>query len=130
MSGEELRRLAAAAQVWPRDLVDDAADSIEAAATEQLLADTGGDASLSHAPADLSVTVSVSGSSTVHGKIAAAGGGGQWTWLEEGTQPHLIGGRLHPGTFAKETWSRATSPEMRAISREAEARFLALMQGD
>jgi hypothetical protein len=130
VAGEELRRLAAAAQAYPRDLVDDAADTVEAAVTDSLLADTGGDASLSHAPADLSVTVRVSGSSTVHGKITAAGGTGQWTWLEEGTQPHLIGSRLHPGTMAKETWSRATTPEMRAVSADASERFSAMMSGD
>ena len=127
MAGEELRRIAAAAQTWPREFIDDAADTIGDAATEALLSDTGGDASLSHAPADLSVSVSVSGQSTVHGRITAAGGTGQWTWMEEGTQPHLIGSGLHPGTFAKETWSKATGPAVRALSQDAEARFIAML---
>jgi len=129
MGGEDLRQLAKAAEAWPRDFVDDAADTIAAAATDQLLADTGGDASLSNAPADLSVTVKVTGSSSVHGTVTADGGGGQWTWMEEGTQPHLIGSRLHPGTMAKETWTRATGPEVRALSRDAEQKFSAMMQG-
>jgi hypothetical protein len=125
---ETLRRIAAAVEAFPEAFVSDNAEEIADAATERLLDDTGGDASLSNAPDVLSVEVDVSGATAT---VTAEGGSGQWTWLEEGTMPHLqpARGNLHPGTMGKGTWSSPIAREMRRLPRDAADRFETAMRG-
>jgi hypothetical protein len=122
-----LRQIAAAVEAYPRDFVTDNADEIAEAATERLATDTGGDFSLSGAPAELSVDVDAGGSSAT---ITAEGGGGQWTWLEEGTLAHQqpVRGFLHPGTEGKSTWSDPVAREMRRLPHDADERFREAMR--
>jgi hypothetical protein len=124
----ELQRLAEAARALPQEFVEEHAEELADAATERLNTDTGGDASLSHAPADLSVEVNVEGGgSDVTGVVTAAGGSGQWSWLEQGTMPHENRGRLHPGHAGKGTWSDPVETEMRRLpfkAREAVERMM------
>jgi hypothetical protein len=129
MGSETLHRLAAAAREYPRTFVEQAADEVAAGATERLEGDTGGDASLSHAPADLSVDVRVVGSSTVTGTVESSGGSGQWSWLEEGTEPHMIGTWMHPGTAGKQTWTKGTGALMRRLPRDAADAFTEMFNG-
>lgn len=129
MSSETLHNLAAAAREYPRQFVEGAVEDIEADATERLEGDTGGDRSLSHAPADLTVDVRVAGSTTVTGTVEASGGSGQWTWLEEGTEPHMIGEWLHPGTSGKQTWTEGTGRALRRLPRDAEEQFTEMFNG-
>jgi hypothetical protein len=126
MGSETLHRLAAAASDFPRTFVEDAADDVADDATDALLADTGGDASLSHAPAELSVKVRLSGTTAT---VEADGGGGQWTWLEEGTEPHVIGTWLHPGTSGKQTFSKGVAPALKRLPRFADERFTEMFNG-
>jgi hypothetical protein len=129
VGSETLHRLAAAASDFPRTFIEDAADDVAADAEEALLADSGGDASLSHAPAELTVKVRVAGSSTVTGTVEAEGGGGQWKWLEEGTEPHLIGTWMHPGTLGKQTWSKGIGGAMKRLPRDADEQFSQMFNG-
>lgn len=129
MSSETLHRLADGASEFPRTFIEGAADDLAADATERLNVDTGGDGSLSHAPADLSVDVRVTGSGTVVGTVTAEGGGGQWVWLEEGTAPHAIGQGMHPGTTGKQTWTQGTGSVMRRLARDAAEQFSEMFNG-
>lgn len=115
-----MRRIARDARKLPRILVDDATMALQKGVTKTLKADTGGDASLSNAPTKLRVARKVSGETIVKGEVSTGKrGAGQWAWLESGTMPH--GG--HPGTSAKETWSRAVEPGLRVVNRMMLERF-------
>lgn len=127
MGSETLHRLAAAASNFPRTFVEDAAEDVADDATDALAADTGGDASLSHAPGELTVKVRLSGTTAT---VESAGGtGGQWTWLEEGTEPHLINTWLHPGTTGKQTFSKGVAGALKRLPRYADERFTEMFNG-
>ena len=123
--------MAQAAAEFPSKFVDEASEDIVDALEERLEADTGGDNSLSRAPAELSVDVDISGGgSTVTAEIRPAGGQGQWTWLEEGTMPHEQPSRgWHPGASPNETWTGGSAREVRGLTRKGDAAFTEVFGG-
>lgn len=110
-AGASLRAVAKKAKSFPRQFVDEAASDIRKAATSSLRSDTG-DGGLSRAGnRKLKVKRKVKGAgSLVVGEVAAGSPRAQWFWLEEGTKPHMVGRRRHPGARAKRTWSTAIGP--------------------
>lgn len=140
-----LRAIARNAETFPRKFVKSAVAELRKATTKTLKADTGGDAILSraaqgakgHRATKLKIKTSVKGSSAiVTGTVEAASPRAQWFWLEEGTAPHQIGSRRlatgpqHPGTKpGKKTWSRAVTPELKRLQREAQRSLTAIMHG-
>jgi hypothetical protein len=124
---ETLGRIAAALAALPQRFVSDAVDDFDDALTDSLAAATGGDFSLSGAPADLSVDVDNDGTSAT---ITAGGSQAQWAWLEEGTEPHWqpLRRAMHPGTAGRKTWSDPVDARMRRLPREARQLFDEAMQ--
>lgn len=123
--GDELRRLAERLRQFPRDFAEEAGEISRKAIREPLLAATGGDASLSNAPGKLTVEVDLSGGRA----RMTAGGGAQWKWLQEGTMPHMVGPRSHPGSPAKEVWSKGTEAAIKRIERVGPHRFEEAVNG-
>lgn len=120
-----LRRLSRDMRSLPRQWIDDSVKTIRKAATKRLGGDTGGDRSLSNAPGKLRVEAKVSGDQVATATITPGPrrSGAQWSWLEEGTQPHRIGRGRHPGTSGKQTWTKGTSPAVKAALADGERRF-------
>ena len=128
--GDQIRRVAERAAAFPRQFVEDGAETIGEAITDRLTNDTGGDMSLSRAPGEMSVEVDVSGNRSATALITPEGGErGQWRWLEEGTVPHQIGGGMHPGTTGKRTWTDPLDRPLRRLPRDAERAFERVMGG-
>ena len=122
--GAVVRAASRNARSFPRTVVDAITDDIRKSVTKSLMADTGGDGSLSHAPGRLRVTRTVKGSEVVEGHVGVnPSGAGRWAWLEGGTDPHAFGEGQHPGTAPKHTWSRAADPAMERADQTIKAAF-------
>lgn len=91
----------------PRRLVDDVTKKIAKAIDKRLVADTGGDRSLSGAPQRMKVERKVTGESLVTGVVGPGprAGMAMWSWLEKGT------GEPAP-TKAKRTWTKPLGPAL------------------
>jgi hypothetical protein len=122
-----LRRIARELETFPRAFIGDAVGKLRKSVSKRLAGDTGGDRRLSHAGnVELRVKSSIAdGGDVVTGEVHAGSPRSQWTWLEEGTQPH--GG--HPGTRALHTWSDATSPILDDLADDARVRWSRIIQG-
>jgi hypothetical protein len=125
-----MRAVAKKAKSFPREFVDQAATDLRKAATQSLKADTG-DGGLSRAGNQkLKVTRKVKGSGAlVIGEVSAGSPRAQWFWLEEGTRPHMIGRRRHPGARPKRTWSIAIGPAVNKAQRDAQTRLRTIVRG-
>lgn len=123
----ELRKVAAGLQSFPRAFVGDAVSKLRKSVSKRLAGDTGGDRRLSHAGnVELRIKSSiVDGGDVVTGEVRAGSPRAQWTWLQEGTNPH--GG--HPGTRALRTWTDATSPVLDELADDARIRWQRIMRG-
>lgn len=125
-----MRKVAKKAKSFPRQFVDEAASDLRKAALQSLRSDTG-DGALSHAGnSALKVVRKVKGQEIlVIGEVRAGAPRAQWFWLEEGTKPHMIGRRRHPGAKAKRTWSRGVEPAVDAAQRKAQAQLRTIVRG-
>ena len=133
-AGAALRQLARNAEQFPRKFVKSAVSDARKASMTALKADTGGDGAMSRlGGAKLKIKTSVKGDSVVTGEVRAGSPRAAWFWLEEGTKPHIAGGKFrgarHPGTRGKRTWSRTVDPTMAAASKKAREQFVAMVQG-
>lgn len=122
------------AKALPRQFVDASVKDGRKTMQKALNADTGGDGRLSHAGnAKLTIKTSKSGQSPATGKVFAGKPIAMWMWLEDGTKPHVIGGRWrgahHPGTRPKRTWSKAAPHVVERASEIAREQFSTLMKG-
>jgi len=133
-AASELRRIQKSLKSLPRKWAEESGKTVKKAATKTLNADTGGDASLSHAPGKLKIDTKVQGDS-IATLIVSPGkrGMARWTWLEEGTKPHTAGGRYkgarHPGTRPRHTWTRAVDPAVKVLIDDARKRFGVAVKG-
>jgi hypothetical protein len=133
-AGAALRQLARKAEEFPRKFVKGAVADTRKASMAALKADTGGDAAMSGiGGAKLKIKTSVKGGSIVTGEVRASTPRAAWFWLEEGTRPHIAGGKFkgarHPGTRGKRTWSRTVDPSLTKASKRAREELTAMVQG-
>lgn len=139
-----IRQIAKRAESFPRKFVLSSTADLRRAAMKTLKADTGGDRILSraakrsrgHKATPLTIRTKIKGDQLVTGTIQAGAPRAQWFWLEEGTQPHSLGGRRteggaqHPGTKpGKQTWSRAVTPAMRQVANRAQREIRTIVHG-
>lgn len=129
-AGTALRAVAKKAKSFPRQFVDEAASDMRKAAMSSLKADTG-DGGLSGAGnVKLKVVRKVKGQEfLVIGEVRAGSPRALWFWLEEGTKPHRIGRRRHPGTRPKRTWSRGVEPSVDRAQRTAVSKLRTIVRG-
>lgn len=128
------RSVATAARAFPRRFVKESVKATRKAIADTLKADTGGDSAMSGiGNAKLKVKTSVKGEQTVTGTVTAGKPRGPWTWLEEGTKPHAVGGKFrgarHPGTRGKRTWSRPAVKAIDGEARRARQELTAIIRG-
>lgn len=132
-AGKALRQVAKNADSFPRKFVKGAVADIRKAQTKSLKQDVGGDAAMSGIGARLTIKSSVKGDSIVTGEVSAGKPAGPWSWLEQGTRPHIAGGRYkgarHPGTRAKRTWSRAVPKTLDAVAKKARKELRTIVHG-
>jgi hypothetical protein len=126
-AASSLRTIARNAKSFPRKFVEDSAKSVNKAIDRRLVSDTGGDRVLSGTTRSgkvgkLTVKSKIDGQgSVVTGTITPAGPRGPWAWIEEGTGP--------PGpTRAKHTWTKAATPAVEALQREARRAFESVLK--
>lgn len=123
--------LAAAArdvEAYTKQVVRDVGKRYKQAITPRLTRDSGGDRRLSGVPGmprmNVSVTARVSTSTgQVKGRVTAAPKRtrGPWRWLNDGTRPHQVNGRQHPGARGKGTWDDPVNRERPAVDRDITA---------
>lgn len=126
-----LRRVARASESFPRRFVTDATKKIATAIDKRLIGDAGGDRLLSGTNRNgravrLRVQRKVDGHQVVTGEVAPGPNGrpiALWSWLDRGTKPHMIGGRQHPGTAAKHTWSKPADEALAEVGRDIQREF-------
>ena len=132
-AGKALREIAKKAKTFPRQYVDQTVKDIRKAVTKSLKTDTGDGRMSGAGNARLTIKATVKGDSIVTGDVSAGGARGPWTWLEEGTKPHIVGGWYkgahHPGTRAKRTWSRAVGPALDRATKDAAKRLKLIVHG-
>lgn len=129
-AAEGMRKVAKKAKSFPRLFVDDAASELRKAALQSLRGDLG-DGGMSNAGnKKLKVVRKVKGQEIlVIGEVSAGAPRAQWFWLEEGTKPHMIGRRRHPGTRPKRTWSQGIEPALDRAQRKAQAHLRTIVRG-
>lgn len=123
-AGTAMKQIAKNAESFPRKFVTAAVSDIRKDQTKTLKKDIGGDMGMSGiGNARLTFKSTVKGDSIVTGEVSVGKPRGPWTWLEEGTRPHIAGGRYrgarHPGTRAKRTWSRALPKSVDGVLKKA-----------
>lgn len=142
-AGAALRKIAKKSEAFPKTFVKEFVSDGRKAVTKTLKADTGGDRILSraargkrgHKVTPLKIKTKIKGDRLVTGTIQAGAPRAQWFWLEEGTNPHSLGGRRtegggqHPGTAGKRTWSRAMDPEMERVVKKARRELRTIVRG-
>ena len=127
-------RIAKNARAFPRKFIASSVVEVRRAVAKTLKADTGGNSALSHAGnRKLKIRTKQSGQSVAKGLIEAGAPRAQWFWLEEGTKPHIVGGRYkgarHPGTRGKRTWSRAAKPALDRVMSNAHKTLSEIVRG-
>lgn len=126
-----LNKMVRECQSYPRKLIEESAKTLTKATKKTLARDTGGDSSLSGAPAKLKVRSKVEGDSVVTATIEAGPkkSMAMWSWLEYGTNPHVIRKGQTIYSPAKRTWTKAVDPEIKKLLEDAEDKFLNLFRG-
>ena len=137
MTAAAMRAAAARVASLPERMVDAAAAELVDAIDRRVVADTGGDRRMSGRPRRaIAVRVRYGRGVRLASAVLTPSPGAQWTWLEVGTRPHVIGRRrdgrgLHlrtpdgwrtgpvavAGTAGKRTWTRGTAAGMPAARR-------------
>lgn len=110
-AADDLDQLARDVTAYTKQSVKDVGKVFADAIKTRAKRDTGGDMRLSGVPGMARMTVSTTArvsksTGSVKGAVKAGPRKnlGPWRWLNDGTRPHVVNGRSHPGTAAKNTW--------------------------